>query len=87
MWLANDGNYREMRHFTPWLQPRETEEYHLPRMIQELQGATHVTFGDAVVSTPDTCFGAETCEELFTPRSPHIVCPHSNSVPMLRKKG
>lgn len=72
MWLANDGNYREMRHFTPWLQPRETEEYHLPRMIQELQGATHVTFGDAVVSTPDTCFGAETCEELFTPRSPHI---------------
>ncbi|KAH7151785.1 carbon-nitrogen hydrolase [Dactylonectria estremocensis] len=72
MWLANDGNYREMRHFTPWLQPRETEDYHLPRMIQELQGATHVTFGDAVVSTPDTCFGAETCEELFTPRSPHI---------------
>ncbi|KAF7553165.1 hypothetical protein G7Z17_g3816 [Cylindrodendrum hubeiense] len=73
MWLANDGNYREMRHFIPWLRPQETEEYHLPRMIQELQGATHVTFGDAVVSTPDTCFGAETCEELFTPRSPHIT--------------
>ncbi|KAF8866592.1 putative glutamine dependent NAD+ synthetase [Acephala macrosclerotiorum] len=71
MWLANDGNYREMRHFTPWLKPREYEQYHLPRMIQKLQGSTHVTFGDAVISTPDTCVGAETCEELFTPDAPH----------------
>ncbi|KAK1998608.1 carbon-nitrogen hydrolase [Colletotrichum falcatum] len=73
MWLANDGNYREMRHFTPWMHPRQTEQYHLPRIIQEIQGATHVVFGDAVVSTPDTCFGAETCEELFTPNAPHIA--------------
>jgi len=36
-----------------------------------LQGATHVTFGDVVISTPDTCIGAETCEELFTPDAPH----------------
>jgi NAD+ synthase (glutamine-hydrolysing) len=50
-----------MRHFTPWCQPRVSEQYHLPRRIQTLQGATHVTFGDAVVSTPDTCIGAETC--------------------------
>ncbi|CZR50947.1 related to QNS1-glutamine-dependent NAD Synthetase [Phialocephala subalpina] len=71
IWPANDGNYREMRHFTPWLKPREHEEYHLPRMIQKLQGSTHVTFGDAVISTPDTCVGAETCEELFTPDAPH----------------
>ncbi|ORY60138.1 carbon-nitrogen hydrolase [Pseudomassariella vexata] len=73
MWLANDGNYREMRHFTPWMRPRETEQYHLPRILQEIQGATHVLFGDAVISTPDTCFGAETCEELFTPDAPHIA--------------
>ncbi|KAI0125583.1 carbon-nitrogen hydrolase [Xylariales sp. AK1849] len=73
MFLANDGNYREMRHFIPWQHPRETEQYHLPRMIQELQGETHVIFGDSLVSTPDTCFGAETCEELFTPASPHIT--------------
>jgi hypothetical protein len=26
-----------------------------------------VPFGDAVVSTVDTCFGVELCEELFTP--------------------
>lgn len=72
MWLANDGNYREMRFFTPWMHPREVEDYHLPRMLQEIQGATHVPFGDAVISTPDTCMGAETCEELFTPAAPHI---------------
>ena len=47
--------------FTPWLRPREYEEYHLPRMIQKLQGDTHVMFGDAVISTPETCIGAETC--------------------------
>ncbi|KAK0635382.1 carbon-nitrogen hydrolase [Bombardia bombarda] len=72
MWLANDGNYREMRHFTPWMRPRETELFHLPKMLAEVQGATHVLFGDAVISTPETAFGAETCEELFTPNAPHI---------------
>jgi NAD+ synthase (glutamine-hydrolysing) len=72
MWLANDGNYREMRHFTPWMRPRETELFHLPKELAELQGDTHVLFGDAVISTPETAFGAETCEELFTPRAPHI---------------
>jgi len=68
MWLANDGNYREMRHFTPWMHPRQTEQYHLPRMMQQVQGATHVIFGDAVISTPDTCFGAETCVSSETQR-------------------
>ncbi|GAB1314026.1 hypothetical protein MFIFM68171_04236 [Madurella fahalii] len=72
MWLANDGNYREMRHFTPWMRPRETELYHLPKMLADIQGETHVLFGDAVISTPETAFGAETCEELFTPKAPHI---------------
>jgi len=61
MWLANDGNYREMRHFTPWMRPRETELLHLPKMLAEVQGETHVLFGDAVISTPETCIGAETC--------------------------
>lgn len=26
-----------------------------------------VPFGDAVISTKDTCIGVELCEELFTP--------------------
>ncbi|KAK7430688.1 hypothetical protein QQZ08_002732 [Neonectria magnoliae] len=72
MFLANDGNYRENRYFTPWLRRGQTEQYHLPRIIQQVVGTTHVTFGDAVISTPDTCLGAETCEELFTVKAPHL---------------
>ncbi|OAA62146.1 glutamine-dependent NAD synthetase [Cordyceps fumosorosea ARSEF 2679] len=72
MHLANDGNYREMRYFTPWVQPTYWEEFHLPKALQKLQGSTHVPFGDCVISTPDSCFGAETCEEMWTPNAPHI---------------
>ncbi|CDR39327.1 CYFA0S03e02212g1_1 [Cyberlindnera fabianii] len=72
LWLANDGNYREMRYFTPWQRPRHVEKYLLPRMIQKVTGQLEVDFGDAVISTLDTVIGAETCEELFTPQSPHI---------------
>ncbi|KAH3665395.1 hypothetical protein OGAPHI_003579 [Ogataea philodendri] len=70
--LANDGNYREMRYFTPWLKTQYVEEFVLPRMIQKITGQITVRFGDAVISTLDTCIGAETCEELFTPQAPHI---------------
>ncbi|KAK9456216.1 hypothetical protein V1511DRAFT_496866 [Dipodascopsis uninucleata] len=72
LWLANDGNYREMRYFTPWMRPRYVEKYALPRMIRAITGQTEVDFGDAVLSLGDTVLGAETCEELFTPDSPHI---------------
>ncbi|KAB5592423.1 NAD+ synthase (glutamine-hydrolysing) [Ceratobasidium theobromae] len=73
MWLANDGNYRELRYFTPWQKHRQTEDHYLPRMIQAITGQGKVPFGDAVVSTLDTCIGVELCEELFTPASPHIL--------------
>lgn len=72
IWLANDGNYREMRFFTPWQRPRHVENYVLPRIIQKITGQESVDFGDAVISTLDTVIGAETCEELFTPNAPHI---------------
>lgn len=67
MWMANDGNYRELRFFTPWTRHKQTEEHFLPRMIKDITGQTVVPFGDAVVSTYDTCIGIELCEELFTP--------------------
>ncbi|KAJ7623289.1 hypothetical protein FB45DRAFT_925178 [Roridomyces roridus] len=73
MWLANDGNYRELRYFTPWTKHRQSEDHYLPRIIQVVTGQTKVTFGDAVISTQDTCIGVELCEELFTPASPHIL--------------
>ncbi|KAI7864658.1 glutamine-dependent NAD(+) synthetase with GAT domain-containing protein [Spinellus fusiger] len=71
MFLANDGNYRELRFFSPWM-PRKVEDHYLPRMIQKITQQVTVPIGDAVISTLDTCIGCETCEELFTPDSPHI---------------
>ncbi|PSR76313.1 hypothetical protein PHLCEN_2v8545 [Hermanssonia centrifuga] len=73
MWLANNGNYRELRYFTPWMKHRQVEDHYLPRIIHAVTGQTKVPFGDAVISTVDTCIGVELCEELFTPSSPHIL--------------
>jgi NAD+ synthase (glutamine-hydrolysing) len=70
--LAQDGNYREMRYFTPWKGVRVVEEYFLPSIISKVTGQVTVPIGDAVISTRDTCIGVESCEELFTPNSPHI---------------
>ncbi|PQE18176.1 hypothetical protein CJF30_00009344 [Rutstroemia sp. NJR-2017a BBW] len=71
--LANDGNYYEMRYFTPWKGVREVENFYLPRSISKIMGQKHAPIGDALLSTLDTCLGAETCEELFTPNAPHIA--------------
>ncbi|KAH9967593.1 glutamine-dependent NAD synthetase with GAT domain-containing protein [Russula dissimulans] len=73
MWLANDGNYRELRYFTPWQKERQWEDHYLPRIVQAVTSQVKVPFGDCVVSTIDTCIGVELCEELFTPSSPHIL--------------
>ncbi|KAF7794441.1 hypothetical protein EIP86_005575 [Pleurotus ostreatoroseus] len=62
----------EMRYFTPWMKHRQVEDHYLPRIIHAVTGQTKVPFGDAVISTVDTCIGVELCEELFTPASPHI---------------
>ncbi|KAI4260999.1 MAG: hypothetical protein L6R42_003795 [Xanthoria sp. 1 TBL-2021] len=71
MWLANDGNYREMRYFTPWMRPGHVEDYYLESIVGKITGQTEVPFGDGIISTNDTCFACETCEELFTPAAPH----------------
>lgn len=73
IWLANDGNYREMRFFTPWTRIGETESYDLPDVIRETTGQTHVPIGDALLQAPDAVLGVELCEELFTGASPHIA--------------
>ncbi|KAI9138932.1 hypothetical protein BKA69DRAFT_1088728 [Paraphysoderma sedebokerense] len=70
--LANDGNYREMRWFTPWTKDRVLENHYLPRIIRNVTEQSYVPFGDGVISTNDTCVGVELCEELFAPDSPHI---------------
>lgn len=35
IFMANDGNYRELRFFTPWT-TRKVEQYYLPRMISKI---------------------------------------------------
>lgn len=69
--LANDGNFREARYFTPWQRPQEWDWHDLPDSLKEVTGQTKVEFGEAVVQTRDVTIGIESCEELFTPRSPH----------------
>lgn len=72
MLLCEDGNYRETRWFSPWTKERTVEDYFLPRMISQITGQSVVPFGDAVISTRDTCVGFEICEELWNPSSNHI---------------
>ncbi|KAI8627142.1 NAD+ synthase [Xylariaceae sp. FL1651] len=70
MSLANDGLYREARHFTAWVKPMQMETYYLEEVIEKVTGQRTVPIGDAILSTRDTAIGCETCEELFTPRNP-----------------
>ena len=72
LFLANDGNYRESRWFTAWHHTRSVEDYHLPRIIRKITNQQTVPIGLASISTRDTVVATETCEELFTPNSPHI---------------
>ena len=71
LWLANEGNYREMRYFTCW--PEQTvDDIYLPEIISSLKGQFTTRIGDAVISTLDTVVAPETCEEMFTTNGPHI---------------
>lgn len=70
MCLANDGLYREARHFTAWPKKMQTEEYYLESIIRDVTGQDSVQIGDAILSTRDTAVSCETCEELFTPSNP-----------------
>lgn len=71
MFMADDGNYRETRYFTAWKRSG-SEPHMLSPSLQKVTGQASVPFGDAAIQALNTTFGAETCEELWTPRSPHI---------------
>lgn len=62
-----------MRYFTP-SKPNHLETFRIlsPKII-ELHGSPTCPFGDALLEFDDTILGVETCEELFTPNSPHIL--------------
>ena len=73
--LCNDGNYREMRYFLGWPRQRAVEDYHLPEVISNLPRKQRKTrIGEVVFETNDNAsFASETCEELWTPDSPHAL--------------
>ncbi|GLU06039.1 hypothetical protein SLE2022_231050 [Rubroshorea leprosula] len=71
MWLANDGNYRELRWFTAWKQKDQLVDFQLPHEISEALLQKSVPFGYGYIQFLDTAVAAEICEELFTPCPPH----------------
>jgi NAD+ synthase (glutamine-hydrolysing) len=85
--LAEDGNYRERRYFAAWPHPRALERLPLPECVRaataragngdddsQKQQQQDAPFGHAVLrfSRDGATLASETCEELFTPRAPHI---------------
>jgi len=72
--MANDGNYREGRWFSPWDEARGLEELPLPGRVASVcrGGQRTAPIGHAVVRARDASVGVETCEELFAPLSPHV---------------
>jgi len=71
--MADDGNYRETRWFTPWSKYDQLEEHVLPMAISKITGQRSVPFGVMILECKDCTIACETCEELFTPNSPHIL--------------
>ncbi|WYZ35695.1 hypothetical protein EsH8_X_000342 [Colletotrichum jinshuiense] len=68
--LANDGLYREARHFSAWTKLREVETYYLEAVAAQVTGQKTVPIGDLILSTLDTAVSCETCEEMFSPLNP-----------------
>jgi NAD+ synthase (glutamine-hydrolysing) len=75
LFLANDGNYRETRWFTRWSLGWVLKEYPLPGFVVEATRSKKlsVPIGPGMIQCLDTVVASETCEELFTPNSPHIT--------------
>lgn len=71
LFLADDGNYRESRWFSSWKHRCKTEPFYLPRLIRSITNQDQVPFGEACLAFLDTVLASESCEELFTPDSPH----------------
>ena len=72
LFLADDGNYREARYFTPWHDHCSLDTHHLPDFITAATTQQTAPIGIAYLALKDCSLGCETCEELFTPRAPHI---------------
>eukprot|EP00750_Incisomonas_marina_P014578 INCI17689.3.p1 GENE.INCI17689.3~~INCI17689.3.p1 ORF type:complete len:681 (-),score=110.69 INCI17689.3:393-2435(-) len=76
LFLANEGNYRELRWFTSWdaaKMGRPLESFALPSEISRVTHQTHCPIGFAIVRGNDgATVASEVCEEAFTADSPHV---------------
>lgn len=54
MWLANDGNYRELRWFTSWKQKDQLVDFQLPHDIADALSQQTVPFGYGFIQFLDT---------------------------------
>lgn len=70
--LADDGNYRERRWFTPWTLTNKLVEYKLPSNLSVITNQKNVLFGFAILKLNDCTISEELCEELWSPNSPHV---------------
>ena len=77
MFLANEGNYRELRWFTSWDAEKmgsPLDPFPLPRVVAQIQGQTRCPIGIGIVRGVDgATIASEICEEVFTAESPHIA--------------
>ena len=64
---------RRGRWFQAWDKRATLEEHALPDVVTRANGQRSAPFGDGAVQLRDTVVGCESCEELFTPDSPHIA--------------
>lgn len=74
--LADDGNYRESRWFSPWSPHVNLQQFVIPKFVraETSNGASHCPFGARVVleDSLGICLGFEICEELWAPHSNHV---------------
>lgn len=70
--MADDGNYRENRWFTPWSKGYVLEEFILPECISNLTNQKETKFGIGFIKSLDLSYAPEICEELWIPYSPSI---------------
>jgi NAD+ synthase (glutamine-hydrolysing) len=70
--MADDGNYRENRWFTPWMGGYVLQEFILPQVIYKTTHQSTTQIGIGIIKARDLSYFAEICEELWIPHSPSV---------------
>ena len=63
--MADDGNYRENRWFTPWNKGFIIEDFDLPISVQNVTGQKQSKIGFGIIKPKDFSYEIEMCEELW----------------------